>query len=252
MKEVTDANREPASELVSDFEVSKGEVGRLAVNLGTDLVEFRNRATDGNQFYSNVFFPGAQLEGELWFTSRWYMDTTLGFSAAQFPNTAAQPNDAQSSSLSTFRLQFGYRMNILAPERGPVIYAKLGYGKFGYSLGTTQPVLFTSVVYGGMLLTGGIKVPFDDQWNLTGEINTLIFPSMAETPSKSGTETSNINAWDFALKGTYSLSDSLDLEGRLIFRNASAEFAGDSDRPDPIAQATQSSKILQVGVSYYF
>lgn len=252
MKEVSDANREPASEIVSDFEVTKGEVGRLAVNLGTDLVEFRNFSTTGSEFYSNVLFPGAQLEGELWFTNRWFMDATLGMSMGKFANTANIPSDSQSSSLSNFRLQFGYRMNILSPERGPVVYAKLGYGKHSYSLGTTEPILFTSVAYGGMLLTGGVRFPFQEKWNFGTEINTLIFPSMAETPLSSGAKKTNVTAWDFALRGTYSWNSDFDIEGRLVFRNASAEFSGDADRPDPISRATQSSKILQVGVSYYF
>jgi|LakMenEpi03Aug12_release.lakeMendotaPanAssembly.Ray.scaffolds.fasta_scaffold30482_5 hypothetical protein len=252
MKEVSDANREPASEIVSDFEVSKGEVGRLALNVGTDLVEFRNFSTTGSEFYSNVFFPGAQLEGELWFTNRWFMDATLGMSMGKFANTANVPSDSQGSSLSNFRLQFGYRMNILSPERGPVVYAKLGYGKHSYSLGTTQPILFTSVAYGGMLLTGGVKFPFEEKWNFGTEINTLIFPMMAETPLSSGAKKANVTAWDFALRGSYSWNSDFDIEGRLIFRNASAEFSGDADRPDPISRATQSSKILQLGVSYYF
>jgi len=249
---VNDANRDPASELVADFEVTKGEIGRLAVNFGADLVEFRNQATTGDTNSSNVFFPGAQLEGELWFTSRWYMDTSLGFGFGNYANTLGVPSDKQSSSLTSFRLQFGYRMNILAPERGPVIYAKLGYGKQAYNLGTVEPVQFTSITYGGMLLSGGIRIPYDDALNLGAEINTLVFPSIAEAPLSSGSDQSQINCWDFVFRGTYSLNSKVDLEGRLIFRNAGANFSGDTDNPNPISQATQSSKILQLGVSYYF
>jgi hypothetical protein len=252
MQSVTDANRDPASELVADFEVTKGEVGRLAVNFGTDLVEFKNLASTGGANSSNVFFPGAQLEGELWFTSRWFMDMSLGFGYGKFANTVGQSSQRQSSSVSNFRLQFGYRMNILAPERGPVVYAKLGYGKQSYDLGTVEPLRFTSMTYGGMLLSGGVRVPYDDTLNLGAEINTLIFPSIAEAPYSSGSDPSKINCWDFVFKGTYSLNSKVDLEGRLIFRNAGANFDGNSDLPDPITQATQSSKILQLGVSYYF
>jgi long-subunit fatty acid transport protein len=75
---------------------------------------------------------------------------------------------------------------------------------------------------------------------------------MAETPLSSGAKKANVTAWDFALRGSYSWNSDFDIEGRLIFRNASAEFSGDADRPDPISRATQSSKILQLGVSYYF
>lgn len=252
IQSVNDANRDPASELVADFEVSKGEIGRVAVNFGSDLVEFKNMATTGAVDSSSVFFPGAQLEGELWFTSRWFMDSSLGFAFGRTANTVGQPSIRESSSLSNFRLQFGYRMNILAPEKGPVIYTKLGYGKQSYSLGETQPLRFTSITYGGMLLTGGIRVPYDDSLNLGAEINTLIFPSIAETPFSSGSDPSQINSWDLVFKGSYSLNSQVDLEGRLIFRNSGADFSGDTDRPDPISQATQSSKILQLGVSYYF
>jgi hypothetical protein len=244
MQSVTDANRDPASELVADFEVTKGEVGRLAVNFGTDLVEFKNNFVAGGGDSTNLFFPGSQLEGELWFTSRWFMDTSLGFGFGKFQK--------QSSSLSNFRLQFGYRMNILAPERGPVVYAKLGYGKQSYNLGTAEPIRFSSITYGGMLLSGGVRIPYDDALNLGAEINTLIFPSIAEAPLSSGSNQSQINCWDFVFKGTYSLNSKVDLEGRLIFRNSGASFSGDTDRPDPISQVSQSSKILQLGVSYYF
>lgn len=67
-------------------------------------------------------------------------------------------------------------MNILAPERGPVVYAKLGYGKQSYNLGTAEPIRFSSITYGGMLLSGGVRIPYDDALNLGAEINTLIFP----------------------------------------------------------------------------
>jgi hypothetical protein len=143
-------------------------------------------------------------------------------------------------------------MNILAPEKGPVIYAKLGYGKQAFNLGLVEPVRFTSIVYGGMLLTGGVRIPIQDSVNFNAEINTLMFPSLLETPYSSGMDQTNVNAWDFVLRGTYSLSPELDLEGRVIFRNAGAEFGGESPRPDPISQATQSSRVLQVGLSYYF
>lgn len=252
MQSVTDQNREPASELVADFEVSKGEIGRIAVNFGTDLVEFKNLATSGSVDSANVFFPGAQIEGELWFTSRWYIDSSLGLSFGRYGNSLNQPTLRETSSLSSFRLQFGYRMNILAPEKGPVIYAKLGYGKQAYNLGTTEPLRFTSITYGGMLLTGGIRIPSGENLNLGAEINTLIFPSIAEAPFSSGSDPSQINCWDLVFKTSYSLNSRVDLDGRLIFRNSGSDFSGATDRPDPINQATQSSKILQLGVSYYF
>jgi len=252
IQSVNDANRNPASEIVADFEVSKGQIGRVALNLGTDLVEFKNVGAAGDVQSANLFFPGVQLEGELWFTNRWYMDSTLGMAYGSYANTLGDPSSRESSKLSSFRLQFGYRMNILAPERGPVIYAKVGYGKQSYDLGLTEPVRFTSITYGGMLLTGGIRVPYGDSLNLGAEINTLIFPSIAETPLVSGTDPSQINSWDLVFKTAYSLNSNMDIEGRLVFRNSGADFAGDTDRPDPITQATQSSKILQLGVSYYF
>lgn len=252
IQSVNDANRDPAAEVIADFEVSKGQIGKLALNFGTDLVEFKNVSILGDVETSNLFFPGVQLEGELWFTNRWFMDSTLGLGFGNYSNTVGQPANRQSSSLSSFRLQFGYRINILAPERGPVVYAKLGYGKQAYSLGTVQPIRFNSITYGGMLLTGGIRVPASDTLNLGAEINTLIFPSIAETPFVSGLDPSQINSWDLAFKAAYSLNSNLDLEGRLVLRNSGADFAGDGDRPDPITKATQSSKILQVGISYYF
>lgn len=252
MQSLTDAGRTPASQITSDFEVSKGEIGKVALNFGMDMVEFANKVNQEVVDNSSVFFPGAQIEGELWFTNRWYMESSMGLSMGNYANTVGEPNTVQSSSLSSFRLQFGYRMNVLAPERGPVVYTKLGYGKQAYDLGIQEPIKFTSVVYGGILLTGGVRFPVEENINVGAEINTLVFASMAETPVSSGSEKMNVNAWDFALKGSYSWSSQLDVEGRVIFRNSGAEFGGDSDRPDPISQFTQSSKVIQLGLSYYF
>lgn len=249
---VSEANRNPASEILSDFEVTKGQLGKLSLNTGLDIVQFENLSSSGASQSANLFFPGAQVQGELWFTSRWYMDTALGFSRANYANTLGASANSQSSSLSQFRLQFGYRMNVLAPERGPVVYTKLGYGKQAYELGAEEPVRFASLTYGGMLLSGGIQVPWNDTAQLGIEINTLIFPSLLQNPIISGPEASNISSWDFVLKGSFSLGDKWDLDGRLIFRNASSEFLGESELADPITQASQSSKIAQIGVSYYF
>ncbi len=252
MQSVTDANRSPASEIISDFEVSKGEYGRLAMNFGADLVQLRKVANSGTETTSNVFFPGAVLEGELWFTNRWYLDSSLGLGMGQFSNRTSGTTTSQSSSLSSFRLQFGYRINILAPERGPVVYTKLGYGKQSYNLGETGPLKFNSVTYGGWLLTGGIRVPVEETMSLGAEINTLIFPAIAQSPSSYGPNQSNISSWDLVLRGTISLGSSLDLDGRFIVRNSSADFSGGSGGTSAIKQTSQSSKIAQVGVSYYF
>lgn len=252
MQEVNDANRDLASELVSDFEVNKGEVGRTAFSMGMEMVQFRNLSVLGDEDTASVFFPSALLEGELWFTSRWFMETSWGFGLGRSANASGQLNQSQGASLSTFRLQFGYRMNVLAPERGPVVYAKLGYGRQSYSLGKIEPVRFSSIAFGGMLLSGGIRVPIDDKWNAGAEINTLIFPSVGEQPYSSGAQKSNITAWDLILKSTYSATANVDFDARLIFRNSGAEFSGDTPRPDPISQSSQNSRILQVGASYYF
>jgi len=252
MQSVNDASRDPASQLTSDFEVSKGDIGRVGVNFAFDSVEFVNLVNGQSVDSDSAFFPGFQLEGELWFTNRWFIDSSLGISSSSIANTFDQPEKSQGAGLNSFRLQFGYRMNVLAPERGPVIYAKLGYGKQGYTLGVVEPVRFTSIAYGGMLLTGGVRIPIDESMNFIAEINTLTFPSIFETPYSSGVDQTNVNAWDFALRGTYSLSKELDIEGRVIFRNSGAEFLGESPRPDPISQFNQTSRVIQLGLSYYF
>jgi hypothetical protein len=249
---ISEANRIPASEILSDFEVTKGQLGKLSLNTGMELVQFQNLASTGSSQSANLFFPGAQLQGELWFTSRWYMDTALGFSQANYANTLGATANSQSSNLSNFRLQFGYRMNVLAPERGPVVYTKLGYGKQSYELGQEEPVRFASLTYGGMLLSGGIQLPWNDTTQLGIEINTLIFPSVLQSPVISGPVASNISSWDLVLRGSFSLGEKWDLDGRIIFRNASSEFSGETELLDPITQASQSSKIAQIGVSYYF
>jgi len=252
LQSVNDANRAPASEIVSDFEVSKGNIGRLGANFGMDMVQLRKVANSGAETSSNVFFPGALLEGELWFTNRWYMDTSVGLFMGQFANRTSGATSSQSSSLSSFRLQFGYRINVLAPEKGPVLYAKLGYGKQAYNLGETAPLKFNSVAFGGWLLTGGIRVPLEETSSIGAEINTLMFPSVAQSPTSYGPEQSNINSWDLVLKGTISLSSTLDLDGRFILRNSGSDFSGGTGGSSAIKQISQNSKIAQLGLSYYF
>ena len=245
------------------FETTKGKFGVVNVNLLGSMMTLtntvRSKDVDGNDLATDTSVtkvaPGIAFAGELWLTSRLFMEFgykyafgKMKLSAADAPPTGTN----QSFSVSMWDLAMGYRLNLTAPEAGPILHAKMGFGGHSYSIEESGPVIFTSTRYSGLLLGGGITYQFNRQLAFGVDINSLVFTGLEETPVTTGLNAENVSAWQLAFRGNYALDEDLEAQGTVFFEQNGADFTGTGTRRGTTNATSQSTKGLQVGLAYYF
>jgi hypothetical protein len=245
-------DRGPASLFEREaFEVTKGKLGFVHADVGPSFVSLTTTRAATGETSNSIIAPRGALRGELWLTSKYFLEMGLGYGMASIGvRSASGQNQTVGTSISDFRFQAGYRLNIFAPEEGPVLAVRLGYGSESYSFGKTATGTASSqsaTSYGGILLGGGVSFGIYDDWKAALDINTLIFPGVSNSDIAQGVEISNVAAWDLALRGIYNYSPEFDIEGKILFQHNGATFA---DRT--IKGVSQTQKALLVGMNYYF
>ncbi len=249
-------NREPASLWGNEFEVTKGKLGIVNLDLGPSLINLANTKTIGSeQRLTKLMFVG-NFNGELWLTSKYYLNLGFNYGSTSISNSNVEGSKLVGMAVSAFKILLGYRLNIFAPNSGPIVYLRGGYGTQNFSIASeTEPLIFTSTLYSGPMISGGVSVPLNDKLGLGIDINSLIFPSVSEAPIKHGTSSSNIAAWMLQVKGTYNLQRDLDVVGKLVFQRFGSDFSGADTLSDPanaLSSSSQSSQGLMLGVTYYY
>lgn len=249
------SDRDIASSTRGDsFEVSKGRFGTVGAGLGASLVGFTTKGSTGPEQNMKGFYPNGSLNGELWLTSRVTVGLNLnyGMGGKKDVTSSTGANTSIGTSISGFRLLAGYRLNLLAPEPGPILHLRAGYGKQSYTFDSTRDLTFSSMTYAGILVSGGATFPVTERYGLGFDIESLIFPGVQEEPFTSGADVANISAWDFVFRGYYRWDKDIDFEGKLFFARNGATFSGARTRTLPYTESSQTTTGVQFGVSYYF
>lgn len=245
--------REPASLWGNEFEVSKGKLGVVNLDLGPSLLTLSNKTGAGAEAKVNKVLPGGSLNGEIWLTSKYYINVGLNYGAASLVNSNQAGSKSVGMTVSAFKLLVGYRLNIFAPSSGPIVYFRGGYGTQSFAIpdnGST--VIFKSTAYSGPMISGGVSFPVNDKLGLGLDITSLIFPSVSETPLQT-VASSNISAWTFVLKTTYNYRRDIDFVGKLFFQRFGSESPAQTTRAlSSLNTSSQSTKGLMFGVSYYY
>ncbi len=264
------------------FEISKGKVGNIGMDLGALLINFGTTAvfTDasgnpaGRPFSSNRVFPQATVRGEVFLTSRMFFEGAYSYSLGSveaYSGNAWDVGDSRqdrylgtSANITAFKLQLGYRLNIFAPNPGPILYFKAGYSRQAFSFDSemirtpsspyTTPTQsqFVDTSYGGILVTGGFKFHPMEKTDMAFEVGTNIFPKVNEDLIQSGPTVSNISSWELSGKLGYELTKEVDFTAKAFLQNFGAEFAGVGNRDLSVSSVSQSIKGVQAGLSYFF
>lgn len=234
------------------FEVTKGRFGMVGANFGSTFVGYTTKGTTGAEQTLKSAYPSGNLNAEVWLTSRVTFGLNMQYGLSSQKEVGGTTKDPVSSSVSGFRMLAGYRINLLAPEPGPIIHFKAGYGKQSYTFESNRELLYVSTTYAGLLVAGGATFPVTERIGLGFDIESLIFPGVKEEPFTSGEVASNISAWDFVFRGYYRFDKDIDFEGRLFFARNGATFSGAKTRTLNFVESSQTSTGAQVGVSYYF
>lgn len=244
------APRMPASLLSSETAFEKGELGAVNVDFGASLVTL-SLATAGAASTSSrsLVYPGASLQGELWLTGRLFMDLGFQFGSATLSGATGPLN----SSVSDFRGLVGYRMLLTPRTAGPTLRFTLGYASHRFNIDpSVDPLAFGSAHFKGISFGAGARFPINETWGVGADLYALMFPSLNEGPITSGAAVEHLSAIDFQVKGYYNLTPELDLEAKVLFQGYNAEFSGTGTRPTPLLSSSRSSRMIALGLSYYF
>lgn len=239
---------------VSDsFEVTKGKFGVWGASLGPTLISYEtNNAAGTNTKQLNNFAPTANINGEIWLTSRITFGIAMKYGLGGKQSLGDAAKTQVDTTVSGLRVVGGYRIGLFAPDPGPIIHFKFGYGRENFGIDSTKEFTFSGVTYSGLLVGGGVTFPVSERIGLGFEVESLIFPSVTEEKYTSGSDVSNVSAWDFAMRGTYRFDKTIDFEAKLFFQRNGADFSGKATRSVPYASASQVSRGLMLGMSCYF
>lgn len=242
-----DINREIA--FARDEVKSTKELGEVGLLVGGTIVSVSNAGPGGNGLNQSKFYPGGAIRGEMFLTTRTFINLGLEFGSG----TLASGVGKQGSSVNDFRISAGYTLGFARTDSWvPTMKIRVGYNRHAFQADqSTDPLYYSSTSFSGILAGGGVNFKITDRWNAGFDVNTLLFPGASESPSVSGAITS-VTGWDFNLYATYHFNDSMDIISRLAFSGYGAEFDGNGTRTIPITSATQSGQSLTFGVSYFF
>lgn len=245
--------REPASLWGNEFEVKKGKLGTVNLDLGPSLVTLSNVSKSGNSTSATKLITGGTFNGELWLTSKYYLNLGFNYGVASIVNSKAPGTEPVGMAVSAFKLLVGYRLNIFAPSTGPIVYFRGGYGTQSFSISDVKgPVIFNSVSYAGPMISGGVSVPIDDKIGIGADISTIIFPSVSESPLAASISYSNVAAWTVLLKATYNYQKDFDFDGKLMFQRFGSDVSGGAGTGASIVSTSQVTKGLILGLTYYY
>jgi len=248
--------REPASLWGNEFEVTKGKLGIVNLDVGPNLINFTNTKVSGGKQTADKLSMMGSINGELWLTSKYYINLGLNYGAASIVNSNVAGAQAVGMSVSSFRALLGYRINIFAPTSGPIVYFRAGYGNQSFSISSeTAPIIFASTTYSGPMISGGVSFPLNDKLGMGVDINSFILTQVSESPIVHGTSNSNVAAWTLQFKGTYNLQRDIDLIAKIYFQRFGSDFSGagtQSGSSNAVISSSQSVKGLMFGATYYY
>ena len=245
--------REPASLWGNEFEVKKGKLGIVNLDLGPTLVTFENTKVSGAQSSSTKLVTGGIFNGELWLTSKYYLNLGFNYGVASIVNSKTAGAEPVGMSVSALKLLVGYRLNIFAPNTGPIVYLRGGYANQSFSISSiADPVIFNSASYAGPMISGGVSFPINENLGVGADISSIIFPSLSETPTTAIVSYSNIAAWTLLLKATYNYQKDFDFDAKLMFQRFGADISGGETGPAAISSISQMTKGILLGLTYYY
>lgn len=244
----------PAGAIVSPptpIVAQQARLGTVSLDLtGNSLAVNRTVASSGTLFSQSSFFPGATLRAEMYLTKTWFAGMSYGFGIGGWNELGG---GRVNGSYNQFRLQAGYRWNMLGSELGPSLRGRFGYSMTSFGIdASTDVTVPTAAGYKGLLVGGDFIFPFTQRFGIGLEGNALLAPSLSEDNGTSGSETKSVSAWDFALRAYYQLDPVFRLDARFVFQTFGAEFTGAGTAPASLTSMSTGGRAFLAGLSYGF
>lgn len=200
-----------------------------------------------------LFYPRININGELWFTPKFYASATFSQGLGEAENPLSEGADNLSSSLTQYRLSFGYNFMLQNDFFGPKLTIDVGINNYRMYMDTVSNLGFTTVEYRSLPIGLGGYVPLDPkgEWALRGKAYFHLFPSLRESPySSGGGPNSTIN--QFLIEVEKKMSARLRLKMGLEFLLLSTNFDGPGQRTPAASNISHRFTFFNTGIDYLF
>jgi hypothetical protein len=227
--------------------------GKVGADLSLARFDNNLNLTDGGNLNSQIlFYPRVSINGEIWLTPKFYSEASFSQGVGDASNPVGPP-DTISSSLTQYRLAFGYNFMLRDEFFGPKFTIDIGLSNYRMYMDTVTQLGFTTLEYRSMPIGLGGYVPIDDSgnWAISGKAYFHLFPSLRESPFSSGANPNNsINQFLFNVE--HKLSSRLRLKMGLEFLVLSTGFSGQGERTPPASNLSHRFTFFTTGIDYLF
>ncbi len=229
-----------------EMELKKTPLFNVALSLHSSLVTHSLVPRGGkNPKSSTYLYPGGSFEGEFWFTRRIYLSTQCGFYSAPMNMDDTKLN----SGIVNYNLQIGYTFDF--PNVDILFLIKSGYISDRFFIDESNELFFNSSTYRGLLTTLGSDWGLTSKFNLGIRLSYVFFATIDEGEFTSGSK-KDVTSFEVKLHAIYSLAENVDLVAKLGFNYFGADFSGTGTSQKLLDSSKRSSRIIGLGMVYYF
>jgi hypothetical protein len=146
----------------------------------------RNFSYSGGGRTGGGMLIGGKVEGQLWFTSEWFLDVGLGLGTSGYDQdnlATGLPTGIPGGTVTAFAIRFsgGYNFYRSGGVYGQRAWVRAGLSSLGYSLALNTTEYQSPTTFGGPFLGLGADLPVRGRYGATLSLDFGILSSASET-----------------------------------------------------------------------
>lgn len=209
--------------------------------------------TGGSVSGSASLAPNLLVRGEMWLNTEWFVGASLRQSVFSIDNglSGSSPGSL-SMSMSQYGVNAGYNFLLTNDFFGPKLQVAAGYTNTKFSIDKSNPLAYTTMEYGGLLLSLGAQFPLSEEIpvDIGAKFDLYLSPRLSENVTSGASSDNTINSFGFFVD--YRMQTRFKIRGELLVENFSSDFNGTGERPDPATSTSHKMTTLLGGVQYSF
>ncbi len=202
---------------------------------------------------SDNLTPNIMVRGEIWLNPEWYVSAQLRQAVMSVQNNLVGSSPGKLNvAMGQYAVNFGYNFLLTSDYFGPKLQVGAGYMNTNFSADDSTPTAFTTMRYGGLLLSlaGQFPVSEDIPVDIGGKFDFFLNPSLSESKSSGSSSSNKINSFSFFVD--YKMKTRFKIRGELMLENYSSDFSGTGQRATPASSTSHRMTTLMGGVQYLF
>jgi hypothetical protein len=208
------------------------------------------RSSSSKSYKSDNYFPGVDINIEIWLTPKWSLHGLLGFGIGNLENPLSGSNpDSLSTNYSHYEMLLGYNIRMGDSIWGSKLEVMFGLTQSKYNLDSSLPISLTTSEYRGGVLGFYAHHPLKVWANtfVGGNLFYTVFPEVKEYPSNSGYG-KNIDSFRFSIFGFKKVNEHFQYDAGIRFLMHANKYDKESTAKNLSVKYTSAF----IGASYLF